>query len=80
MAIVSTRHNGIPEQIIEGKTGLLVHEFDYEAMGAEMLKLVNDKDLRLSLGTEARKHILQLCDPENRTKEIETMIRKSLGV
>lgn len=80
MAIVSTRHNGIPEQIIEGKTGLLVNEYDYEAMGAEMLKLVNNKALRLALGTEARKLILQLCDPKNRTKEVESLIRNSLSI
>lgn len=80
MAIVSTRHNGIPEQIIEGKTGLLVNEFDYEAMGEAMLKLVKNADLRLSIGQEARKHILNLCDSENRTKEIENLIRNSLGM
>lgn len=32
LAVVSTRHSGIPEAVVENKTGILVDEFDVEAM------------------------------------------------
>jgi glycosyltransferase involved in cell wall biosynthesis len=37
LAVVSTRHAGIPEAIFEGKTGLLVDEGDVEGMAEAML-------------------------------------------
>jgi colanic acid/amylovoran biosynthesis glycosyltransferase len=37
MAVVSTRHSGIPEAVIEGETGLLVEEGDIAAMAEAFL-------------------------------------------
>ncbi|MCH8328093.1 MAG: glycosyltransferase family 4 protein [Candidatus Marinimicrobia bacterium] len=37
LPVVSTWHNGIPENVIHGETGYLVREFDYEEMGMEKL-------------------------------------------
>ncbi|MCX6854127.1 MAG: glycosyltransferase family 4 protein [Verrucomicrobia bacterium] len=39
MAVVSTRHAGIPEAVIEGKTGLLVDEGDSKAMAQAFLEV-----------------------------------------
>jgi glycosyltransferase involved in cell wall biosynthesis len=38
LAVVSTRHAGIPEAVIEGETGLLVDEGDVEGMADAMLR------------------------------------------
>lgn len=38
MAVVSTRHAGIPEAVIEGETGLLVDEGDVDGMARAMLE------------------------------------------
>lgn len=40
MAVVSTRHAGIPEAVIEGKTGLLVDEGDVKAMAQAFLDVI----------------------------------------
>ncbi len=40
MAVVSTRHTGIAEAVIENKTGLLVDEGDVTGMSQSMLKIV----------------------------------------
>jgi colanic acid/amylovoran biosynthesis glycosyltransferase len=37
LAVVSTRHSGIPEAVIEGETGLLCNEGDVRAMAAAFL-------------------------------------------
>ena len=39
---VSTLHNGIPEHVIEGETGFLVREFDFEEMASRMVQLASD--------------------------------------
>jgi glycosyltransferase involved in cell wall biosynthesis len=41
MAVVSTRHAGIPEAVVEGETGLLVDEGDVEGMMTAMLEVTS---------------------------------------
>jgi glycosyltransferase involved in cell wall biosynthesis len=39
LAVVSTRHSGIPEAVRDGETGWLINEGDARAMGAAFLKI-----------------------------------------
>src|SRR5262249_5908595 len=41
LAVVSTRHAGIPEAVIDGQTGLLVNEGDVEAMAEAFLRVTS---------------------------------------
>lgn len=52
--VVSTYHAGIPMAIEDGVTGFLVNEKDNEALQTALEKLIKDKDLRLSMGKQAR--------------------------
>jgi colanic acid/amylovoran biosynthesis glycosyltransferase len=54
LAIVTTRHGGIPEAIEDGETGFLVAEGDYEAMAARIVELARNVGLRRELGERAR--------------------------
>lgn len=54
LAVVSTRHAGIPEAVREGETGLLVDEGDAQGMAAAMLKLSGDLGLAVRLGAAGR--------------------------
>lgn len=74
MPVVSTLHNGIPEHVIEGKTGFLVREFDYESMADRMLGLATDSELRLKMGKEGRANILKMCDPEVRVSALREFL------
>ncbi len=42
LAVVSTRHSGIPEAVREGETGLLVNEWDAIAMADAFLKILTN--------------------------------------
>lgn len=53
LPIITTRHAGIAELIEDGKTGILVEEYDVEAMAGAMVQLANDSDLRKTLGKNA---------------------------
>jgi glycosyltransferase involved in cell wall biosynthesis len=70
LPIVSTLHNGIPEQVIDGKTGLLVKEFDYESMAECIIKLLTNPDLAEQMGYVGNKHITKLCQTQERNNKV----------
>ena len=57
LPVISTRHAGIPDVVIEGETGFLVDERDVEGMAKHMLLLAEDPVLAGRLGQAARKRI-----------------------
>ncbi|HWW75009.1 MAG TPA: glycosyltransferase [Pyrinomonadaceae bacterium] len=54
LPVVSTRHAGIPDVVVEGETGLLVEERDVRGMAAHMLGLARDAGLAGRMGRAAR--------------------------
>jgi glycosyltransferase involved in cell wall biosynthesis len=57
LPVVSTRHAGIPDVVIEGHTGYLVEEGDVDGMAAGMIRLARSADMASKLGIAARKQI-----------------------
>ncbi len=57
LPVVSTRHGGIPDVVIEGKTGLLVDERDVDGMATEMLRMIEKPELAARMGEAARRRI-----------------------
>jgi glycosyltransferase involved in cell wall biosynthesis len=55
--VIATRHDGIPEVVLDGETGLLVEEGDTSAMAECMVRLLSDAQLAGRLGTAARAHV-----------------------
>lgn len=58
LAIVATKHGGIPDVIEEGKSGFLVEEGNIQGMADRMIELLDNKDLREAFGAKARATIL----------------------
>lgn len=59
MAVVATRHSGIPEAVEDGVTGLLVVEHDVEAMALAIANLLDDPARAAAMGIAGRKRVLQ---------------------
>lgn len=57
LPVVSTRHAGIPDAIVEQEHGYLVDEGDVKGMGASMLKLAQDPLLAARMGKNYREQI-----------------------
>jgi len=57
LPVISTRHAGISDVVIEGETGFLVDEADVEGMAKHMLQIAEDAALAGRLGQAARKRI-----------------------
>src|SRR5690606_14972407 len=58
LPVVSTRHAGIPDVVIEGTTGFLVDERDTDAMAVHMLTLAQNPNLAAKMGQAARLRII----------------------
>ena len=79
LPVVATRHGGIPDIIIDGKTGFLVDEGDVERMAEYMTQLAKDPILAARLGRAAREHVCAEFSMEqsigNLWRESEAAIR-----
>ena len=54
--VITTRHSGLPEQVIDGTNGFLVAEGDYVALAERILTIADHPDLlpRLTQQLDAR--------------------------
>ena len=52
--VIATRIGGIPEVVTEGETGFLSDIGDTEKMSDDVMKFLNDEEMRLSFGEKAR--------------------------
>ncbi len=57
LPVVSTLHEGIPDEVEHGVTGFLVEEGDVDAMADYMTKLARDPQMRKTMGIAAHKKI-----------------------
>jgi glycosyltransferase involved in cell wall biosynthesis len=57
LPIVSTRHDGIPEVVLDGKAGFLVEEHDVEGMAEKLACLAASSSLWDQMGRTAREHV-----------------------
>ena len=57
MPVVSTLSGGIPENVVNGRTGFLVPENDVKSMADRMLQLVKDPSLRKAMGLAGRLNV-----------------------
>jgi glycosyltransferase involved in cell wall biosynthesis len=58
-AVVSTRVGGIADIVVEGETALLADVNDTQTYCDHLLRLVEDDALRLRMGSNSSKHVLQ---------------------
>ncbi|CAN5485391.1 N-acetyl-alpha-D-glucosaminyl L-malate synthase BshA [soil metagenome] len=52
--VIATRIGGIPEVVADGETGFLSEVGDVEKMSKDVMKFLNDEEMRLTFGKKAR--------------------------
>ncbi len=62
--VVSSRHGGPAETVVEGVTGFLVDSGDAEAMAARVMRLLDDAALRKAMAAAGRQHVEAGFSPE----------------
>lgn len=74
LPVISTKHTGIPELVIDGKTGFLVKEKDQEAISEKIVLLATQKGLRSLLGKNSKERITNDFNLSKRNLKIERII------
>jgi glycosyltransferase involved in cell wall biosynthesis len=77
--LVATRHSGIPEIIVDGKTGFLVAERDVEALADRLLSLLGNLELRKRMGEAGRKRIEEKFDLRKQAKSLEEIYGETIS-
>jgi colanic acid/amylovoran biosynthesis glycosyltransferase len=57
LPVISTKHAGIKDVVIQNETGILVEEGDIDSMSAAIIELANDDDKRKTMGLAAREWV-----------------------
>ena len=78
LPIISTRHAGIKESVIEGITGYLVDEGDWQKMGEYMVKLLDDAELAGKMGQAGREHILKNYDIKQQMATLQEILERAM--
>lgn len=78
MPVISTRHSGIPELVIEGETGYLAEEEDPAGMVDQCEKILRDQKRTRKICTQARRFIEDRFDAGKCAKKIEMLYDKIL--
>lgn len=79
LPVVSTRHAGIKEAVIDGKTGYLVDEYDTAAMTDSMMKILASPAAAMAMGQEGRKHILQHYALPDRIARLNSILEEAIA-
>jgi glycosyltransferase involved in cell wall biosynthesis len=79
LPVVSTRHAGIPDVVVERETGFLVAEGDVDAMADRMICLAKDPDLARRLGLAARERIEHSFSIERSIDQLSKIIESCVA-
>lgn len=71
--VVSTFHSGIPEAVLNGKTGFLVTEKDDVALAEKLDTLLSDRALSEKMGRLGRKFVCEEFDIYKQTAKLEAI-------
>lgn len=63
LPVISTAINAIPEIVINGRTGILLIPRDVDGLRHALERLLANPEVRFQMGTYAREHMKQMCDP-----------------
>jgi len=79
LPIVGSRVGGIPECMLEGKTGFLVPERDEDALARRMAELLEDPVRRLRMGAAGRALVEDRFDIDRQSAVLENFYDSLLG-
>lgn len=76
---VATRVGGMPEAVIDGRTGLLVEPDDPESLAAAIIRLLEDRRLAHQLGSAGRRHMLSGFTLEHTVAALDEIMRRRMA-
>lgn len=78
LPVLSTKHAGIPDVIVNNETGLLVEEHDVDGMAENMKRMLRDISLAKELGLKGKENICKNYTLDRHISVLNNLIYKSL--
>ncbi len=79
LPVLTTKHNGIPEGVLDGRTGYLVPEGDVEALADKLANLVDHPESWERMGREGRTFVEQGFDIEALNDRLVAIYKRLAG-
>ncbi len=73
LPVVSYRHGGVPEAVVDNRTGLLAPEGDVSALAHCLTKMLDDPSRAIGLGRAGRERVLREFDVVTQTALLEDL-------
>jgi len=75
--VISTKDVGvIDETVIDGVNGLLVEKRNIKQLADAIIKLIQDRGLRIKMGEESKKRFCELYTPEKHIKRFKEILKE----
>jgi len=78
LPVISTRHAGIPDVVIDGQTGFLVDEHDVNGMARNMILLLENDEMAKKMGELGRKNIMSNFSMDLHIQRLNGIIQESI--
>jgi glycosyltransferase involved in cell wall biosynthesis len=78
LPVVSTNCDGVIEIVVNGETGIQVPPRDPRALSNALVRLIQDEQLRKSLGEAGRRRVEKIFDLKQRTDTLERLYARVL--
>ena len=78
LPIITSAIGGATE-IVDSETGILLPRGDVPKLAQALQRLIENRELRQQLGSNARKRVLQLCNPGRQFRELERVFHKTIA-
>lgn len=76
LPVISTRHSGIPELVVDGSSGRLVDEKDVPALSSAMEELASSPDLVGTMGSKGRMIIEQGYNERSQARSLKQSLQQ----
>jgi phosphatidylinositol alpha-1,6-mannosyltransferase len=78
-AVIAGNSGGVPEAVIDGKTGILVDPLDSEGIAACIVRLLQDEKTRVTMGNNGRERVTQELNPEKLKNQLQRILNAPLA-
>jgi colanic acid/amylovoran biosynthesis glycosyltransferase len=79
LPILSTLHNGIPEGVLDGKSGFLVPERDVDALAEKLRYLVTNPEGWATMGRQGRAYVEERYNIEQLNEQLVELYQKLMN-
>jgi glycosyltransferase involved in cell wall biosynthesis len=77
--VIALDNGGTREVVDNGGSGLLSEPGDVEAISGNIVRLLEDRDLRVQMGEHGRRRVVELLNAERMTRDVERVYDSIAG-